>query len=125
MTIPCIALLGRQDEPTDAVEEYCHYLAAALQTHDIQLEIHRVAWEKDGWPHALQALRLQATKWRDTWVLIQYTALAWSARGFPQKVLRVVKILKSCGARVGIVFHDVEPYPGSRLIDSVRRFGQV
>ena len=74
MTIPCIALLGRQDEPTDAVEEYCHYLAAALQTHDIQLEIHRVAWEKDGWPHALQALRLQATKWRDTWVLIQYTA---------------------------------------------------
>ena len=125
MTIPCIALLGRQDEPTDAVEEYCHYLAAALQTHDIQLEIHRVAWEKDGWPHALQALRLQATKWRDTWVLIQYTALAWSARGFPQKVLRVVKILKSRGARLGIVFHDVEPYPGTRLIDSVRRFGQV
>jgi hypothetical protein len=125
LTIPCIALLGRQDEPTDAVEEYCHYLAAALQTHDIQLEIHRVAWEKNGWPHALQALRLQATKWRDTWVLIQYTALAWSARGFPQKVLRIVKILKSCGARVGIVFHDVEPYPGSRLIDSVRRFGQV
>ena len=125
MTIPCIALLGRQDEPTDAVEEYCHYLAAALQTHAIQLEIHRVAWEKDGWPHALQALRLQATKWRDTWVLIQYTALAWSARGFPQKVLRVVKILKSRGARLGIVFHDVEPYPGTRLIDSVRRFGQV
>jgi glycosyl transferase family 1 len=125
LTIPCIALLGRQDEPTDAVEEYCHYLAAALQTHDIQLEIHRVAWKKDGWPHALQALRLQATNWRDTWVLIQYTALAWSARGFPQKVLRVVKILISCGARVGIVFHDVEPYPGSRLIDSVRRFGQV
>jgi hypothetical protein len=125
LTIPCIALLGRQDEPTDAVEEYCHYLAVALQTHDIQLEIHRVAWEKDGWQHALQALRLQATKWRDTWVLIQYTALAWSARGFPQRVLRVVKILKSCGARVGIVFHDVEPYPGTRLIDSVRRFGQV
>ena len=54
MTIPCIALLGRQDEPTDAVEEYCKYLADALQNHDIQLEIHRVAWEKDGWPHALQ-----------------------------------------------------------------------
>ena len=60
LTNPCIALLGRQDEPTDAVEEYCHYLAAALQTHDIQLEIHRVAWKKDGWPHALQALRLRA-----------------------------------------------------------------
>ena len=26
---------------------------------------------------------------------------------------------------MGIVFHDVEPYPGTRLIDSLRRFDQV
>jgi glycosyltransferase involved in cell wall biosynthesis len=125
LTIPCIALLGRKDEPTDAIEEYCSYLAAALQAHDIQLEVHRVPWEIDGWPVALQALRIQATKWRDTLVLVQYTALAWSVRGFPQKVLRALKILKSTGARVGIVFHDVEPYAGTRLIDSVRCFDQV
>ena len=125
MTIPCIALLGRKDEPTDAVEEYCRYLAAALQVHDIQVEIRRVSWELQGWPDALQALRLQASKWRDTCVLVQYTALGWSARGFPQKVLQVLKILKSAGTRVGIVFHDVEPYPGTRLVDSVRRFDQV
>lgn len=125
MTISCIALLGRKDEPTDAVEEYCRYLASALQAHDIQLEIRRVPWEIHGWLDALQALRFQATQWRDTWVLVQYTALAWSARGFPQKVLRALKILKSAGARAGIVFHDVEPYPGTRLIDSVRRFDQV
>jgi glycosyltransferase involved in cell wall biosynthesis len=125
LTIHCTALLGRKDEPTDAVEEYCRYLAADLQAHDIQLGICRVSWEIHGWPDALRALRLQATKWRDTWVLIQYTALGWSARGFPQKVLHVLKILKSAGTRVGIVFHDVEPYPGTRLIDSVRRFDQV
>ena len=125
MTIPCIALLGRKDEPIDAVEEYCRYLGAALQAQDIQLEIHRVAWEIQGWPDALQTLRQQAFKWRDSWVLVQYTALAWSARGFPQKVLRALKILKSAGVRVGIVFHDVEPYPGGRLIDSVRRFVQL
>ena len=125
MTTRCIALLGREDEPTDALEEYCRYLGAALQTQDIQLELHRVLWEIQGWPKALQALRLQAIKWRDIWVLVQYTALAWSARGFPQKVLRALKILKSAGARVCIVFHDVEPYPGIRLIDSVRRFDQV
>ena len=125
MTIPCIALLGRKDEPTDAVEEYCRYLAAALQAHAIQLEIRRVPWEIHGWTDALHALRLQATKWSDTWVLVQYTALAWSSRGFPHKVLRALKILKSAGARVGIVFHDVEPYPGTRLIDSLRRFDQV
>ena len=89
------------------------------------MKIHRVSWELQGWPDALQALRLEAGKWRDNCVLVQYTALGWSARGFPQKVLRALKILKSAGVRVGIVFHDVEPYPGSRLIDSVRRFVQL
>jgi hypothetical protein len=125
LTTPCIALLGRKDEPTDAVEEYCRYLAVALRAREVQLEIRRVPWESHGWSEALQALQLQATQWRGTWVLVQYTALAWSSQGFPQKVLRTMNILKSAGARVGIVFHDVEPYPGTRLIDSVRRFVQV
>ena len=120
-----IALLGRKDEPTDAVEEYSRYLGDALRTHDIQLEIRRVPWDLRGWSDALRALQLQSAKWRNTWVLVQYTALAWSARGFPQKVLRALKILNSAGARVGIVFHDVEPYPGSRLIDGIRRLVQV
>jgi hypothetical protein len=125
LTTRCIALLGRKDEPTDAVEEYCRYLAAALQSRDIQMEIRRVDWEIHGWPKALRELRLQASQWYNTWVLLQYTALAWSSRGFPKKVLPTLKILKSAGARVGIVFHDVEPYPGTRLIDSIRRFTQV
>jgi hypothetical protein len=125
LTTPCLALLGRKDEPTDAVEEYCQYLAVALQAQGIQMEIQHVGWEIDGWTAALRSLRVQATKWRESWVLVQYTALAWSARGFPQKFLRVLKILKSAGARVGIVFHDVEPYSGTRLVDSVRRFDQL
>jgi glycosyltransferase involved in cell wall biosynthesis len=121
----CIALLGKCDKPTDAVEEYCRYLGSALHSHDIRFEIRRVPWEIHGWSDALHALEVQAAEWRETWVLVQYTALAWSARGFPQKLLRALKILKSAGARVGIVFHDVEPYPGSRLIDSVRGLVQV
>jgi glycosyl transferase family 1 len=36
-----------------------------------------------------------------------------------------LNILKSAGARVGIVFHDAEPYPGTRVIDLLRRFVQV
>jgi glycosyltransferase involved in cell wall biosynthesis len=125
LTISCTALLGRKDAPTDAVEEYCRYLADALQVQDIQLDICRVPWEIQGWPDALHWLRMQATKWPNNWVLVQYTALAWSSRGFPHNVLRVLKILESAGARVGIVFHDVGPYPGTRLIDSVRRLDQV
>ena len=65
MNLPVIALLGRKDEPTDAVEEYCRYLAAALHSHDIQLKIRRVPWEIRGWSDSLTALRLQATDWRD------------------------------------------------------------
>ncbi|HMD07969.1 MAG TPA: hypothetical protein VKH63_10575 [Candidatus Acidoferrum sp.] len=45
-----IALLGRRDAPTEAVEEYCQYLGAALSAHDFELKLVRVAWLEDGWP---------------------------------------------------------------------------
>ena len=120
MTRQLIALLGRKDEPTDAVEEYCRYLSAALEPHDFQMEIRRVPWELHGCRQALRALHLQSEAWRDTWVLVQYTALAWSARGFPLKFPRVLRLLKSAGARVAVVFHDVEPFSSPRLIDRIR-----
>lgn len=117
---PVIALLGRKDEPTDAVEQYCGYLGTALRTHDFQLEMCRVPWEIHGWAEALNLLRLQAAPWRGRWVLVQYTALAWSSRGFPFKFLRVLKTLKSAGARVAVVFHDPEPFRGPRLVEHLR-----
>ncbi len=125
MTRQVIALLGRKDEPTDAVEEYCRYLGGALQTHDIQMQIRRVPWEIHGWRRALRALQLQAAGWRDTWVLVQYTALAWSARGFPWRFPRVLRMLKSAGARVAVIFHDVEPFTSSRAIDKLRHRAQL
>jgi len=125
LTTPCFALLGRKDVPTDAVEEYCRYLGGALQPHEFQLQIRRVPWELHGWRQALRALHLQSAGWRDTWVLVQYTALAWSARGFPLKFPRVLRMLKSVGARVAVVFHDVEPFSSPRLIDQLRRRVQL
>lgn len=71
-----IALLGKRDKPTDAVEEYCRFLGTALRAHDIPLDIRRVPWEIHGWPDAPQALQLQPIEWRDTCVLVQYIALA-------------------------------------------------
>lgn len=120
-----IALLGRKDEPTDAVEEYCRYLGAALAAHDIQLEIERFPWEKIGWTEAFKGLRKSAATWKGQWVLVHYTALAWSARGFPAKVLRVLTALVAAGARVAVLFHDVEPFPGTRLIDRWKRAAQI
>ena len=117
-----IALLGRSDAPTDAVEDYCHYLCKALMPEGFELTIKRVAWNESGWA---RRLRRRAKKWRGEWVLVQYTALAWSARGFPIRFPRVLKILKAEGARVGVVFHDVEPYGGRRMIDALRRRAQL
>jgi len=120
-----IALLGRRDEPTDAVEDYCRYLGQALVAHNIQLEIRRVPWNEHGWAAALEALRLQAETWRGTWILLQYTALAWSARGFPRKVLKVLRELEKSDARTAIIFHDAEPFGGTRVIDRFRRMLQL
>ena len=121
MTLPVIALLGRKDEPTDAVEEYCRYLGSALELCGMELEIQRVDWDTRGWRDSLRALRQQSEGWSQAWVLAQYTALAWSARGFPYRFVRVLRTLHRAGTRVGVVFHDAEPFPGSRVIDRLRR----
>jgi glycosyltransferase involved in cell wall biosynthesis len=120
-----IALLGRPDAPTDAVEEYCRYLGEALLAHEFELMIERVAWRESGWSRAASTLRHKAHGWRGAWVLVQYTALAWSARGFPLRFPQVLKILKAAGVRLCVVFHDVEPYSGKRVIDGLRRRTQL
>jgi len=120
-----IALLGRPDAPTDAVEEYCRYLGEALMAEDFELTIERVAWHESGWTRAASALRRRAKGWRGAWVLVQYTALAWSARGFPLRFPRILKTLKAAGVRVGVVFHDIEPFNGMRLVDGIRRRAQL
>jgi glycosyltransferase involved in cell wall biosynthesis len=120
-----IALLGRPDAPTDAVEEYCRYLSEALLAEEFELIIERVAWHDSGWSRAVSTLRHRAQGWRGAWVLVQYTALAWSTCGFPLRFPRVLTTLKAAGARVGVVFHDVEPFSGKRVIDVLRRHAQL
>ena len=120
-----IALLGRRDTPTDAVEEYCQYLGNALQAEDYDLRIERVPWEQNEWGAAMRELRRRAKGWKGTWVLVQYTALAWSARGFPMRFVRVLKTLRAAGACAAVVYHDVEPYSGTRVIDRLRRSVQL
>jgi glycosyltransferase involved in cell wall biosynthesis len=121
----CIALLGRRDEPTDAVEEYCRYLGAALVPHGFALELARVAWQERGWRAALGELRSESADWRGARVFVQYTALAWSRRGFPLRFPGVLRILRAAGAYVTAVFHDVQPYGGGRAVDRLRRSVQV
>jgi len=124
MSEPIVALLGRRDEPTDAVEQYCVHLDGAMRPHDFAMEILRVPWKERGWPTALRNLRQRAADWRGRWVLLQYTALAWSPRAFPMEVPRVIKTLRDAGVRIGVVYHDAQPYSGGRAIDQLRRFVQ-
>lgn len=116
-----VALLGSKDSPTDAVEEYCSYLSTALLPHGIKLDAARVAWAENGWKKTLRELRTSARSSPGTGFLFQYTALAWSRRGFPWRVLSAIRILKRSGARVIMVFHDADAYRGSRMVDRVRR----
>ena len=125
MTEKCVALLGRRDSPTDAVEEYCRHLGDALGVHGFALELVRVDWLEQGWPVALEKLQEQAARWRDCWVLVQYTALAWSERGFPLRFLRVLRALRKAGARIVMVYHDPLPFSGERTIDKLRRRAQL
>jgi len=117
-----IALLGCKDVPTDGVEDYCSFLGDALARHGIKLHKVRVSWSEKGWRRALGQLWSESKDWRDCWVLLQYTALAWSRRGFPIAALAVLGILRARRSRTAIVFHDdvTLPLPGPRVRDRVR-----
>ena len=116
-----IALLGRRDEPTDGVADYCSYLAQALRRHNIELEIVHVPWAERGWRNAMRWLARESKSWTGQWVLLQYTAMAWSRRGLPFRVLAVQRLLLKRGVKCAVVFHDVilDPLPG--LHNRIRR----
>ena len=120
-----IALLGRRDQPTDALRDYCHWLAGALNRRGIQMEITEVPWESQGFPAALVQLWRRCKDWQGRWVLVQYTALGWSRRGFPLGFLWVLRVLQRNGAHCVVVFHDALPYGGTRRIDQMRRACQL
>jgi glycosyltransferase involved in cell wall biosynthesis len=121
----CVAILGRRDQPTDAVEEYCQYLGEALKGEEFELEIVRVRWDEIGRAASMQELRKRIrdaqNEARNDWFLLQYTALAWSRRGFPLRILRLVRFLKRQGVCCAVVFHDAETYGGKRWVDRLRR----
>ncbi len=116
-----VALLGRRDEPTDGVADYCFWLGQALGAQGCVLEAVRVPWTERGWMGSLRWLRRQGARWQGQWVLVQYTALGWSRRGFPFGFVGVLRTLLRRRARCAVVFHDAEAYSGGRFIDHLRR----
>lgn len=115
-----IALLGHTDTPVDGVEDYCTYLSRALERFDARMEVVRVSWFDIGWFAAMRRLARESASWQRRWVVLQFTALAWSRHGFPFGVLAVLAILRNRGVRCAVVFHEPDRHGGSRWIDRLR-----
>jgi glycosyltransferase involved in cell wall biosynthesis len=120
-----IALLGRRDTPTDGLDDYCKFLGQAFAAHHLTLTRVHVRWDEEGWIRALRCLWRDSADWRGNWVLLQYTALSWSRRGFPWGVLAAAAMLRRRGARCAVVFHEPTGYGGARLRERVRRACQM
>jgi glycosyltransferase involved in cell wall biosynthesis len=120
-----ILLLGRRDHPTDGVADYCEKLREYGAARGLSFESVQVGWAEKGWRAALAELRAAATAWRDRWVFLQFTTLAWSHRGFPLRAPSVLDVLRQCGARPGVVFHDFAPLTGSGIVAVAREFCQL
>lgn len=116
-----VALLGRRDEPADGVEDYCTFLGRALAKRGVEWEQMRLPWARCGRFRALRQIWQKSAAWRGKWVLLQYTALAWSRRGFPFLSLPVLWILRRRGARCAVVFHEpCQQLAGTRWRDRIR-----
>jgi len=120
-----VLLLGRRDKPTDGVADYCEKLSAAALKRGVSFETVSVPWAEKGWRHALAELRRAAAGWRDRWVFLQFTTLAWSRRGFPLRAPSVLDVLRQCGARLGVVFHDFMPLRGSGIVGHAREYSHL
>jgi len=89
------------------------------------MEILRVPWATNGWLHAFTWTWRESQNWRGQWILLQYTALGWSQRGFPIGAAVIIWIARRRGAKCAIVFHDAMSYRGPRRIDRLRHSVQV
>jgi len=116
-----VALLGLRDEPTDAIEDYCANLAEALSQRSWSLRLVRLPWPERGWARALGWLWGESAAWRRQVVLVQYSPLQWSRRGWPQGLLAVLAVLRLRGAQPVMVFHDPAVAPADKTGTWLRR----
>lgn len=118
--IEAVALLGRRDQPTDGVYDYCNCLRAAFARRGDRWDLVESRWDVHGWREALLDLWTRSRAWRNRPVLLQYTALMWSRRGFPFGALAVIAVLRWRRVRLGVVFHDVDYQPARGVVRQAR-----
>jgi glycosyltransferase involved in cell wall biosynthesis len=117
-------LLGRRDSPTDGVDDYSNRLAEALEDRGHCIQVSRVAWHKKGRLFALRELPEALELASSDWILMQFTHLMWSRRGFPLIALLFARVARRTGSRVAVTIHDPLAFPGIRWRDAGRRWMQ-
>ena len=109
-----VALLGRPDTPTDGVADHCAFLGRALARRGVDFSSVRAPALDRSWLRALWRLWQMSADWRGKWVLLQYTALGWSRRGFPFGAVAAILLMRTRGVRCGVVFHEPFRQGGDR-----------
>ena len=118
-----VALLGRPDTPTDGVADHCAFLGRALARRGVDFTIMRLPAVEKNWIHALWQFWQMSAAWRGKWVLLQYTALGWSRRGFPFAAVAAILLMRARGVLCGVVFHEPFRQGGDRSLgwkDAIR-----
>jgi glycosyltransferase involved in cell wall biosynthesis len=110
-----LALIGRRDLVSDGVWDYCTLLSEALRPHGMDMELSEVNWAQSGWLAALRKLRSQLFTSPGEWALLQYTAMAWSRRGFPLGALAIAWAAKNRGVRLAVVLHEPRGFQASGI----------
>jgi glycosyltransferase involved in cell wall biosynthesis len=106
--------------PTDGVDDNCTFLGEALAHRGYTLKKARVEWPERGWARALYQLWRDSAEWRGRWVVLQFTVMAWSRRGFPFGAWAAMWIVRRRGAHTAVFYHEPRGVVGTRLIDRVR-----
>lgn len=125
MTNSAIALLGQRHHPADGVADYCEALAGAMDNRGYPVELVEVPWAKLGWWQAFQWLWHASQSWQNQWVIVQYTASAWSKYALPIFFLITLLLLRLRRVRLAVMFHEVQGYPGEKLTHRIRRWVQL
>src|ERR1700688_2513867 len=100
----CMAILGRREEPTDGVQDYCCYLRDALANEGVNLTLTQVRWAEIGHKASRQEWLEAVDGKENAFFLLQCTALSWSRRGFALPAVAILKLLKNQGHRARVVF---------------------
>ena len=114
-------IVGRRDEPTDGVRDYCRELARACACLGAQVDVVEVPWTSQGWGPALISLWQRLRTNRPQAVVVQVTHLAWSRRGFSVGMVLPILVARSACVRVGAMIHDPAGFGGGRLVDRLRQ----